>query len=460
MTQRVFGAVDIGASGGRVMAGVVDGVSVSLEPIHRFPNSAREIDGHLRWDMSGLYGEALAGLDRLAARYPEVESVGIDTWGVDYGLLDSTGRLLAEPIAYRDDRTAAAIDDVHAVISREELFAINGLQFLPFNTIYQLAAEKRGPLWSRTAHVVLLPDLIAYWLTGVLRSEYTNASTTGLLDLRTRDWSAALLGRLGIPAEKLPAIVQPGALVGFSSGSGLPVTTVASHDTASAVVGVPATTGRFAYIASGTWSLVGLELARPVLTEDARAANFTNEGGADGRTRFLRNVGGLWLLQESMLTWGTKALADLLAAAESLPGGGPMVDVDDPVFLPPGRMPERIAAAVADTGQRPPETAAETVRCIVDSLAAAYARTVHQAAELSGETVEVIHIVGGGSQNALLCQLTADFSGLRVIAGPVEATALGNVLIQARTYGAMPDSLEDIRACAAGSTPLRRFEPS
>jgi rhamnulokinase len=457
MNERVFAAVDVGASGGRVIAGVIDRETVRLDPVHRFPNGAREIDGHLRWNIAQLYEEVLTGLKRLREKYPQLESIGIDTWGVDYGLLDADGRLIAEPIAYRDGRTSDVIDGVHGIVSPEELFSISGLQFLPFNTIYQLTAEMHETLWARAAHIALLPDLIAYWLTGKLRTEYTNATTTGLIDVRTRDWSPALLGRLGISPEMLPSIEHPGTVRGHSDG--VPVTTVASHDTASAVVGVPATTPRFAYVASGTWSLVGLELAEPVLTAEARAANFTNEGGVDGTTRFLRNAGGLWLLQESLREWGLNDAAQLMAEAASLSPGGPVVDVDDRAFIAPGKMPERIADAVERSGQRRSATPAETARCVIDSLAMAYARTTRQAADVAGTTVDIMHIVGGGSQNDLLCQLTADFSGLPVAAGPTEATALGNVLIQARAHGAMPASLESMRTCIARSVPVRRFEP-
>ena len=446
----VFAAVDIGASGGRVMRGIVDGGEVHLEPVHRFPNGVVERDEHLRWDLTGLYGEVRAGLVQI----PDATSIGIDTWGVDYGLLDGDGGLLAEPIAYRDDRTAKVIDDVHAVVSPEELYAITGLQFLPFTTIYQLAAEQRGPLWERAAHAVLLPDLLAYWLTGELRTERTNASTTGLLDVRTQRWAEVLLDRLGIPPTLLPPLQAPGTQRGVTD-EGIPVIAVGSHDTASAVVAVPATTQRFAYIASGTWSLVGLELHRPVVTEAARAANFTNELGVGGHTRFLRNVGGLWLLQECMRTWGRTDLDALLAEAASMGSDAPRIDVDDPAFIPPGDMPDRVAAAAGTT-----MTPAETTRCILESLADAYARTVHQAAGLAGTDVDVVHVVGGGSQNELLCQLTADAARLPVLAGPVEATALGNVLVQARATGAAPPSLDALRATIAAATPLRRYDPS
>ncbi|HEY5886631.1 MAG TPA: rhamnulokinase family protein [Acidimicrobiales bacterium] len=455
MATRVFGAVDLGASGGRVVAGLVDGDDLALDIVHRFPNGVVERDGHLRWDFTRLFTEVETGIETLAAGHPDLTSIGIDTWGVDYGVLDADGQLLAEPIAYRDGRTEDVIDDVHARVPPAGLFAHNGLQSLPFTTLYQLVAEQRGPLWADAAHVVLLPDLLAHRLTGELGTEVTNASTTGLLDARTGDWSTDILDRLDIPTGMLPPLEQPGAVRGKGPG-GVPVTTVGSHDTASAVVGVPARTERFAYVASGTWSLVGLELDGPVLTDEARGANFTNERGVDDRTRFLRNVGGLWLLQEAMREWSRTDLVPLLDEAAALPAGGPVIDVDDDRFIPPGGMPERIAVAA----DHPLMTDAETVRCIVDSLASAYARTVHQGAELAGAGVDVIHIVGGGSQNELLCQATADLAGLPVIAGPVEATALGNIVVQARAHGAMPASLEAMRARIAAVTPLRRYDPS
>jgi rhamnulokinase len=472
MAARVFGAIDIGASGGRVMAGVIDGRRTTLHTVRRFPNGAASRDGHLRWDLTGLYAEVLRGLSALARHFPEVESIGVDTWAVDYGLLDADGRLLAEPISYRDNRTDGLSDTVHERVSQDQLYAVNGLQYLPFNTVYQLEAEKRSPLWDKAAHVVLLPDLLAYWLTGALRTEATNASTTGLLDVSTGDWSSEVLRLLDLPRHLLPEIDQPGDVRGrllrsVSDATGLDpgvvVTSVGSHDTASAVVAVPATDRRFGYVSSGTWSLAGLELDKPVLTRESQHANFTNEGGVDGRIRYLRNVGGLWLLQESLRTWADEGirhdLASLLTEAETLPGGGPTIDVDDPAFIPPGRMPQRIAAAVSRNGHAPPAGPAATVRCILDSLATAYARTLGQASELAHD-IHVIHVVGGGSQNALLCQLTADLSGTPVSSGPVEATALGNVLVQARTHGAAPQSLEELRADLRDTQEVRVFAPS
>lgn len=466
------------------MAGVVDNGRIRLEPVHRFTNGMVERDGHLRWDIIGLHEQVRLGL----ARLPDAVSVGIDTWGVDYGLLDDDGMLLADPVAYRDGRTDGCVERVSALVPPEELYSITGTQLLSFNTIYQLAAEADGPLWDRAARVVMLPDLLAYWLTGRLGSELTIASTTGLLDVRVGQWSGSLLERLGVPASMLDEVEPPGRVrgplwpagaaagpggsrrsgasspLGASGASGRStstttvVTAVASHDTASAVAAVPAVTDRFAYISSGTWSLVGLELDRPVVSEAARTANFTNEIGIDGRVRFLRNVGGLWVLQECIREWtgrGDRRLEPLLAAAGRLPGGGATFDVDSPGFVAPGDMPRRVSEAVGSRLSR-----IETVRCILDSLASAYARTVGDACRLTGMAVDVVHIVGGGSRNRLLCQLTADAVGVAVLAGPAEATALGNVIVQARAHRFLPGTLEAVRAGLAASEGLERYEPS
>ncbi|QKE84502.1 rhamnulokinase family protein [Arthrobacter sp. NEB 688] len=474
MDPRVFGAIDIGASSGRVVAGVVDTGHVRLEVVHRFPNGATERDGHLRWDLTELYRQVLEGLAVLARRHPGVESVGIDTWAVDYGLLDDRGDLLAEPVSYRDARCVHAAQDFERRWPREEVFGVNGLQHLPFTTVHQLWAERSSALWPRLRHVVLLPDLLAYWLTGALSTERTNASTTGLLDAVTGTWSHALLDTIELPEEALPPLADPGSVRGpltpeLCTRTGLPagcvVTTVASHDTASAVVGVPATSDRFAYVSSGTWSLVGVELPSPVLTAGARTGGFTNEAGVDGTTRFLRNVGGLWLLQESVRQWRREGLAvdetDLLTAAAALPPGGPVVDVDDPGLIPPGDMPARLRVAAGRRGASLDEPAA-VARCVLDSLAHAYARTVADAQTVTERPVEVVHVVGGGSQNELLCRLTADVSGLPVLAGPVEATALGNVMVQARAHGALTGDLATLRAetLARWGTAPRRYEPA
>jgi rhamnulokinase len=456
-------AVDLGATSGRVMVGTVGTGVLDLTEVHRFPNApVRHRDGSLHWDIRRLYDEVLAGL---GAAGP-VDAIGIDAWAVDYGLLDGSGELLGDPYCYRDGRTDAVQSKVLSVVSSEELFATTGLQQLPFNTIYQLAAE---PTLESVETMLLIPDLIAFWLTGAVAAEATNASTTQLYDVRARTWSRELAQRVGVPMRTLPPLREPGELVGrlrleVADRTGLPpatpVVAVGSHDTASAVVGVPAAAGSsFAYISSGTWSLVGVELAAPVLTEDARRANFTNEGGVDATTRFLKNVMGLWVLSETMRTWGTDDLAAVLDAAAAAPAFGPVVDVDAPEFLPPGDMPARITEACRATGQSPPSSRGEVVRCILESLALAYRRNVRLAAELSGRPVDVVHVVGGGVRNELLCRLTSDACDVPVLAGPVEAAALGNVLVQARTLGAEVPDLTAMRALVAHTHHVRRYEP-
>jgi rhamnulokinase len=461
-----FAAVDLGASSGRVMLGRVGpdhSDHIELTEVHRFRNGAVRLPDGLYWDVLGLYTDVLTGL-RAAAREEHLAGLAIDSWAVDYGLLDARGTLQGNPRHYRDPRTDAVIDDVHAKLDPARLYGVTGLQFLPFNTLYQLAAEPA--LDGRRA--LLVPDLLGYWLTGRQVAEETNASTTGLLDARTGGWSTPLLEALGLPPGLLPDVIAAGevlapltAEVGAEIGVdyALPVTTVGSHDTASAVVGVPAATERFGYISCGTWGLVGVELDAPVLTEDSRKANFTNERGVDGTIRYLRNVMGLWLLSESMRTWDLRGrgveLGDLLLAAAALPAGGPRIDPDDPVFLPPGDMPGRITRAA---GLRDPDPEV-VVRCILDSLAVAFAEAMADAERLSGRPVEVVHLVGGGSQNALLCQLTADAVGRPVVAGPVEATALGNLLVQARTHGVLSGDLAALRGRVRAASRLHRYEP-
>jgi rhamnulokinase len=459
-------AVDLGASSGRVMVGTVSSGHLELEEVHRFPNGpVTAEDGSLHWDIGRIYREVLEGL----AAAGRVDAIGVDSWAVDYGLVDDAGDLLGEPFSYRDDRTDGMHERVAEVVDDTELYAVTGLQHLPFNTVYQLLAE---PSLADAETMLLLPDLVGFWLTGQVGAEATNASTTQLFDVRTRSWATGLAERLGIPTRLLPPVREPGDVVGrlrldVADATGQPAVTavvaVGSHDTASAVVAVPAAPDvPFAYISSGTWSLVGVELDEPVLTDDAREANFTNEGGVDATIRFLRNVMGLWVLSESLRTWGVDAagLPDLLREAEASPAFGPMVDVDAPEFLPPGDMPARIAAACAATGQVAPDGRAATVRCILESLALAYRRQVRAAARLSGLAVEVVHVVGGGARNSLLCQLTANACGLPVLAGPVEAAALGNVLVQARTLGADLPDLDAMRALVASTQPVDRYEPS
>lgn len=449
-------AVDLGASSGRVMAGTVGSSVLSVEEVRRFPNGGVRAGPALYWDVLGLYRETLAGIREAGP----VSGVGIDSWAVDYGLLDERGALLGNPVHYRDSRTDGVPAAVAARVSARELYDVTGLQQLPFNTLYQLVSE--GDRLDAARTMLLIPDLLNYWLTGAIGAERTNASTTQLYDVRARTWALSLASQVGIPPRLLPPLRDPGTVVGTASElCGLPVVAVGSHDTASAVVAVPAAPGtNFAYISSGTWSLAGLELTSPELSDAALAANFTNEGGVDGTIRFLRNVMGLWVLSETLRTWSTSDLPGLLLAAASSPGLAAVVDIDAPEFLPPGDMPARLSAACTATGQRPPSERAAVVRCILDSLALAYRRTLRQAASLTGRTIDVVHVVGGGARNELLCQLTADACGVPVLAGPVEAAALGNVLVQARALGEDLPDLAAMRALVRETQEVRRYEPS
>ncbi|MDQ2583767.1 rhamnulokinase [Saccharothrix yanglingensis] len=458
-------AVDLGASSGRVVSFDVTPDRIASTEVHRFPNGPVRLGGTLHWDVLGLYRGVLDGL---RAAGPQLDAVGVDSWAVDYGLLDATGALLGNPVHYRDGRTDGVPDAVHARVPAAELYRVTGLQVLPFNTVYQLAAAAGSPQLAAARHLLLIPDLICHWLTGARFAEVTNASTTGLLDARTRTWSAELLVRLGIDAGLFPPLVEPGAVVGsllphVLAETGLPgpvpVVAVGSHDTASAVVGVPAAGRDFAYVATGTWSLVGVELDGPVPTEAGRRANFSNELGVDGTVRYLRNVMGLWLLQECLREWGDPEPGPLLDAAAGEPALAAVVDAGDPAFIPPGGMPARIAAACARTGQRPPGTPAAVVRCVLDSLALAHRRAVRQAAGLSGTRVGVVHVVGGGARNTLLCQSTADACGLPVLAGPAEAAACGNALVQARALGVVTGGLAELRGLVRASTDVVRYEP-
>ncbi|TFD86692.1 rhamnulokinase [Cryobacterium lactosi] len=452
------------------MLGRVGPNQLELHSVARFPNNpVRTVDG-LHWNILELYRNALVGLRSAVREAPELVSVGIDSWAVDYALLRGD-RMLGNPYHYRDDRTAAGVLATHALVPASELYGQNGLQVLPFNTLYQLAADRATGDLELADRLLLIPDLLGYWLTGRQVAERSNASTTGLLHA-AGGWNDGLIERLGLPRSLFPELVAAGEAIGpFRPGvatevgsARLELVAVGSHDTASAVVGVPMLTDDCAYISSGTWSLVGVELPAPVLTEASRAANFTNEGGVDGRVRYLRNVMGLWLLSESIRSWEREGeqvdLPALLAQAAALPGAGTLFDVDDLRFLPPGDMPERIRSYCREHDIRPPGSRAELVRSIVESLAAAYARTLATITELTGRTVRTVHLVGGGSQNELLCQLTADYTGLGVQAGPVEATAIGNVLVQARAQGLASGSLESLRALVRQAYPPRSYRPA
>ncbi len=459
--ERAYAAVDLGASNGRVIVGQVGPGQLCIDDVRRFANDPMRRPDGLHWDIDGLHREVLAGL-RSAVAGGDIASAGIDSWAIDYGLLNEDGRLLSPPFHYRDDRTTRPDPAVDALVDPAANYAVTGIQHLPFNTLYQLLHEPVATLAASTT-MLLIPDLLGFWLTGEVGAERTNASTTALYDVRTGEWSDVLIDGAGLPRRLFPALRDPGDRIGSTLPTagldGLPIVAVASHDTASAVLAVPAIGERFAYVCTGTWSLVGVELDAPVLSDASREANFTNEVGVDGTIRYLRNVMGLWLLQECQRTWAEPDAGRLLAAAEYAPPFAAIVDPDDADFLAPGDMPARIDAYCARTDQAAPANRAGYVRCILESLALAHRAAVRDAVRLSGGDVDVVHVVGGGARNALLCQLTADACGRPVIAGPVEATALGNILVQARANGGPADRTE-IRALVAGTQPTRRYDPS
>ena len=474
MSGGAVAAVDLGATSGRVIVGHVDAAAGRLELDHvaRFPNGPVRLASGLHWDLTGLYRDLSRGLADAFRREPGVASIGVDSWAVDYGLLRGD-RLLGEPFHYRDERNEPAVERVHAIVPFEELYQRNGLQFLPFNTVYQLAAEQQGGLLPLADAMLLIPDLIGFQLTGTKVAERTNASTTGLVGVETGDWDYELMERLGLEASVLPRLVSPGTSLGrlrpdvatdLAAPAGLEVVAVGSHDTASAVVAVPMRPESAAYISCGTWGLVGVELEQPVTTDAAREANFTNEGGVDGRVRFLHNVMGLWLLSESVRWWerdgSTIDLPELLAQAAAVTTEVAVFDANDARFLAPGDLPARIAEWCAEHGAPAPQSRAEVARSIIESLAQAFADAVRTASILSGVDVATIHIVGGGALNELLCRRTADRAGLPVLAGPVEATAIGNVLVQARTAGFAGADLESLRALVAASFRPVRYEPT
>ncbi|MFI8993325.1 rhamnulokinase family protein [Streptomyces sp. NPDC053542] len=469
--RSAFAAADLGATSGRVILGRVGPHHLDLTELHRFANTPVRLPDGLHWDILALHQGVLEGL-REAGRAGGIASLGIDTWAVDHGLLDAEGLLLGNPYHYRDGRTEGAAERVWKEIGPQELYGITGLQHLPFNTVHQLAAARNTAQLTAARTLLLIPDLLTHWLTGSIGAEITNASTTGLYDARAGGWSEDILARLGIDRGLLPPLRRPGDPAGtllpyVAECTGLPadtpVTTVASHDTASAVAAVPATERGFAYISCGTWSLAGLELDAPVLTEASRAANFTNERGVDGTVRYLRNIMGMWLLEECRRTWDGRGLsADLPALLADATRATPFVSVidpDAPEFLAPGDMPARIRDFCARTGQPVPGDQGAIVRCILESLALAHRATLRRAAELAGREITHVHLVGGGSRNDLLCQFTADATGLPVIAGPTEATALGNILVQARAHGLVGD-LAAMRRLVAETQQLRHYVPS
>ncbi|MEY4499354.1 MAG: carbohydrate kinase [Actinomycetota bacterium] len=439
MTE-ILGAIDLGASSGRVIAGVLSDSRLDLHELARFPNGPVVTGNQLHWDFDALFSAIKEGLNKLgnfaAERGQTVKSIGIDTWAVDYGLVDDDGKLIAPPRHYRDERNLLGATVVHEIVPQDELYQLNGLQYQTFNTVYQLTAEQlQNPeLVAKAKTVLLIPDLIAFVLTGVKRAEVTNASTTGLLDVHTHQWNLALAKKLGIKTDLLPELIQPGEtygpLVGFDNPGlkGTEVIAVASHDTASAVLAVPKLDENGAYLSSGTWSLIGAEINQPVLSEFSRRENFTNELGVNNTVRYLKNLSGLWLLQESQKIWQLN-IEELLEGAEHVETSA-RIDVNDGEFVAPGDMPSRIQVHVSRSGHETPHVPAEITRVILESLADAYAEAIKDLEEFTGRKIKQLNIVGGGSQNRLLNQLAANRCGIPVVAGPVEATAIGNLMAQ------------------------------
>lgn len=467
-------AFDLGAESGRAMLGQFDGERLALDEIHRFPNVPARLPTGLHWDVLNLWTEINQGLARgFAATDGDLTSLGLDTWGVDFALLDQDGTLLANPYHYRDSRTDGMLDEAFQRLPREEIFEQTGIQFLPINTLYQLLAMviKRSPLLTVAQTFLTIPDLFNYWLTGRKVCEFSNATTTQCYDPRQADWARPMLEALKIPSHIFPEVVPPGTILGELSpalateagGEPLPVIAPACHDTGSAVAAVPAQAPHFAWISSGTWSIIGAEVPEPIIDAQSLTFNLTNEGGVEGTFRFSRNVMGLWLVQECRRTWARQGrdysydeLTQLAAAAEPFQG---LVDPDYGDFLPPGDMPARIRSYCEQTGQTVPEDEGAIVRSALESLALKYRWVLERIETILGRHLEPIYVVGGGAQNRLLCQFTADATGRPVVTGPVEATAAGNVLVQALALGHV-DSLHDGRAIVRRSFDLSICEPS
>lgn len=476
MSAPCYLAVDLGAESGRVIAGHLQGGKISLDELHRFPNGPVHVAGTLRWNVLSLWSEIQKGLTQAAEKCENVVSVGVDTWGVDYTLLGQGNEILGQPYHYRDSRTDGILDQAVNRVSRRDIFAQTGLQFLPFNTLFQLVAQRHAQphILDAAEQILLMPDLFHWLLSGSRVIEFTNATTTQCLDPRTGNWAFDLLRRFEIPTDIFPEIVATGTKLGTLRGevahqTGLgriDVVAPATHDTAAAIAAIPTThTGQpsWAYISSGTWSLMGVEVSEAILTDRALELNVTNEGGIDGTYRLLKNIMGLWLVQQCRRSFADdgKSLdyAQLQHLAQQAKPFRSLVDPDDSSFLAPEDMPTAIAAYCDGTGQLAPETEGQFIRCALESLALKYRMVLGWLEELTGVTTEVIHIVGGGTQNELLCQFTADACRRPVITGPVEATALGNVLIQARTAGEV-GSLADIREIVRRSVELKHYEPS
>lgn len=466
-------AYDLGASNGRAVVGHFDGDRIAIEVVHRFHNRAVQVKGRMYWDILRIFDEMKEAM--LIAKHKGIyslQSMGIDTWGVDFGLLDSHGELLANPYSYRDHQNDGMIEKVTRVMSKKEIFSRTGIQFIPINTLNQLYAMRTGSssLLDKAESLLLIPGLLRYFFTGEKVNDHTHASTTQLVNIHSGDWDEELLGRMGIPAHLFAPIVQAGTAVGsllpsVSRELGLPsmqVIAVGEHDTASAVAAVPVEQQNFAYICCGTWSLLGTEVTTPVLTEQALEWNFTNEAGVSGTTRLLKNIMGLWLVQECKRIWEKEGVSlsyeQMTEMAERARPFGFLIDPDHDMFLNPDHMPQQVQHYCRITNQPVPQSKGEIVRCILESLALKYRWALERTEKLAGTSFPVVHMVGGGIKNRLLCQFTANATTRPVLAGPSEASTLGNLLVQYMALGKIKN-LQEARSVVKHSYPVEIFEP-
>ena len=471
-TEHRFLAFDCGATSGRAILATFAGGRFTMEEVYRFPNGILELGGKYYWDVYAIYSHMMECLRKLGGRGVKPDSIGIDTWGVDFGLLAADGTLLSLPRAYRDPYTVGVPEKVFATVPKEELYARTGIQIMDFNSIFQLCAQRDegfAPL-THASELLFMPDLLSYLLTGGKVCEYTIASTSGMLDPRRRDYDRELLSRLGLRSNILLPIVPSGSVIGtlrssIATETGLgevPVIAVAGHDTASAIAAVPATDERFAYLSSGTWSLMGIETPAPVMNAESARCNFTNEGGIDGTTRFLKNITGMWLLEQCRKAWSRQgrnySYPELTAMAQASLSFPSTVDPDDPRLANPADMLSAIGACLTETGQRVPENDGEMVSCIYRSLAKKYREVIGLLRGFAPFPIERLHVIGGGSANDLMSRLTAEATGLPVVTGPTEATAIGNIMIQARAAGLVADRWE-IRRMIADACAVKTFYP-
>jgi rhamnulokinase len=465
-------AFDLGAESGRAVLGRFQEGRLAIEELHRFPNEILTLNGRLHWNIHKLFSEIKKALSICASDVtPDIDGVAVDTWGVDFGLLAKDGTLLGLPYSYRDLKSLGAMEEFFKKVKPERVYEMTGIQFLPFNSLFQLfgLVRDRSPLLAAADRLLFMPDLFHYFLTGLGRTEYTIASTSQLLDPRTRTWNKVLFKALGLSPSIMLDPTPPGTVLGpllapIAAETGLgriPVIATATHDTASAIAAVPAEDSDYAYISSGTWSCMGIEIPEPVISGTTLAHNFTNEGGVEGTIRFLKNVMGLWLIQGCRRSWAKRrnySYEELAQMAETAPAFKALIDPDAPGFLNPPDMPDAVNAFLARTGQTPLESPAEFVRTILESLALKYRFIVEEIREVVGRPIERIHIIGGGSKNELLNQLTADATGLTVVAGPAEATSAGNILVQLRALGLIRTRSE-MSAVVRASFPLKTFRP-